>query len=68
MTETTPPAQPAAYRPQQFCEAYGLSIPHLYRLLERGEIRFVKSGRATLIPVEEARRWLASLPSGAKAG
>lgn len=41
-----------AYRPSQAAELLGVSRRHVYALIERGELRTVKSGTATLIRAE----------------
>ncbi len=33
-----------------------------YKLMDRGEVRTVKHGRRTLVPVQALREWAASLP------
>jgi excisionase family DNA binding protein len=40
----------------------GISIPTLYRMLGRGELRARKIGRATVIAREEIERVLATAP------
>lgn len=52
---------------KQFCQIYGVSRAHLYRLFEAGELTPIKTGRRTLIPVAEATRWLEALPKGTSA-
>lgn len=51
----------AFFEVDEFCQAYRLSRPTLYRLVARGEIRLVKIGRASRIRREDAERWAASL-------
>lgn len=36
----------------------GISRGHLYNMHDRGELRFVKLGRRTLVPADEIRRLL----------
>jgi hypothetical protein len=43
-------------------ELYGWSRSEIYRLLASGKLKAVKSGRITLILIESADRYLASLP------
>ena len=45
-----------------FARAHGLSVPTVYRLIERGELIARKVGRRTLITADDEARWLASLP------
>lgn len=51
-------------RPTTVAELSGLSVPHIYKLCGRGEIRAVKDGRAVLIPLVEYERWYDSLLAG----
>ena len=43
-------------------ELYGWSRSEIYRLLAAGKLSAVKSGRSTLILINSADRYLASLP------
>jgi excisionase family DNA binding protein len=44
------------------CDRLGISRSLLYRLIERGQLRPVKLGARTLIPVSEIARLLAPAP------
>jgi excisionase family DNA binding protein len=46
----------AAYPLLEAAQLLGISRGTLYNLHDRGEIRFVKLGRRTLIPADEIRR------------
>lgn len=46
---------------KDFQEEFRVSRSTVYRLKARGEIAFVRVGRAVRIKVEEANRWCASL-------
>lgn len=48
----------------EFQQTYNVSRSTVYRLMERGEIRFVKIGRAVRIPREDAERWYATVTGG----
>ena len=50
------------YTPREFCAAYGMGRTRLYDLIAQGKIEAVKDGPKTLIPVESAESWAASLP------
>lgn len=52
-----------AYTVPAFCDAAGIGKSKLYEMLAAGEIKAKKVGKRTLIPGEEGRRWLASLPA-----
>jgi excisionase family DNA binding protein len=47
---------------KQFCAAYGMGRTRLYFLISQGKIEALKDGPKTLIPVESAEAWAASLP------
>lgn len=46
----------------EFVEVYGISRAKTYQLLNAGELRAVKAGRRTLIPVSAAEAWFNDLP------
>ena len=52
----------AAYRPREFEVRYGIGHTKLYELIGSGQIVARKLGSATVIPHEEAERWVNSLP------
>lgn len=47
---------------RDFCAEYGVSRSKAYELFRDGAIRPVKVGIKTLIRVDDAEAWLASLP------
>jgi len=47
----------------EFIDAYGVGRTKLYELIKNNEIAVKKFGRKTLIPIDEAERWLESLPN-----
>ena len=47
----------------EFIDAYGIGRTKLYELIKNNEIVVKKFGRKTLIPIDEAERWLESLPN-----
>jgi excisionase family DNA binding protein len=51
-----------SYTISRFCEATGLGRSRVYQLLAAGELRAVRCGARTLIPADEATRFVASLP------
>lgn len=59
--EAAAPA-PLAYTVRQACAALGLGRTTFYSLIRAGQVRAVKSGRRTLIPVPRLRAYLANLP------
>ncbi|MBR2813969.1 MAG: helix-turn-helix domain-containing protein [Reyranella sp.] len=48
----------------EFCEALGISRSFAYRLAKRGDLRFVKLGARTLVPLSERARVLSSRSNG----
>lgn len=59
-TTTSEPRQ--ALSIAEFVEAYRISRAKTYQLLNAGELRAVKAGRRTLIPVSAAEAWFNNLP------
>lgn len=53
---------PRFYTVKDFCRAYGMGRTRLYGLIGQGKIEALKDGARTLIPVESAEAWAASLP------
>ncbi len=51
-----------AYTIKRFCRIYSTSRSKAYELMAAGKIQAVKNGKRTLIPVESAEAWFASLP------
>ncbi|WP_199556398.1 helix-turn-helix domain-containing protein [Sandaracinobacteroides hominis] len=52
---------------QELAQEKRISIPTIYRLHARGEIPFVKIGRATRIRRSDVDAWAAGLPVTGKA-
>ncbi|UAB79584.1 helix-turn-helix domain-containing protein [Erythrobacter sp. SCSIO 43205] len=51
------------YQIPEAVQASGLSRSRIYQALKLGELRAIKAGRRTLIPVSELEAYLASLPT-----
>lgn len=47
----------------RFCKDYSTGRSSAYAAIASGKLIAVKNGRRTLIPVESADAWLASLPT-----
>ena len=47
----------------EFCERYRCSRSTFYRLSKSGAITIIKRGRSSLISMEQAEVWAATLPS-----
>jgi len=62
MTNSNNPSAIKALTIRRFTEIYGISRAKTYRLIEAGELRAVKVGTRTLIPVDSAKSWFESLP------
>lgn len=56
-------AMPLNLQIPEAVEVSGLSRSRIYEALKLGELRAIKAGRRTLIPVSELEAYLASLPS-----
>jgi excisionase family DNA binding protein len=52
------------YRPREVAPRLGVSIPTVYRWIERGELPSIRIGRAVLVPAEGLRLWIASRTTG----
>ena len=55
-----PTNAPTAETVDEFCKAVGVSRSLAYRLASRGELRFVKLGSRTLVPLSERARILSA--------
>jgi excisionase family DNA binding protein len=47
----------------EFCERYGIGRSRAYKELSSGRLRGRKSGRRTLISLDDAEDWLRNLPA-----
>lgn len=56
------PVEPLGYSIQALADATHLSYETIRLAIQNNELAPKYSGRKAVIPVEEARRWLASLP------
>lgn len=59
--QSTPPK--LAYPPREAARLMGVSRATFYRELAAGRIAARKSGKRTLVLVEDIERWLESLPT-----
>ncbi|EME68609.1 excisionase [Paramagnetospirillum caucaseum] len=50
-----------AFSIPEYCKLYGIGRTSAYREITDGRLKVVKCGGRTLIPADEAERWLASL-------
>lgn len=51
-------AEPLAVRPEQAFRLIAVSRAHGFRLLQSGELRSFKTGRARLVPMDALREWI----------
>jgi len=51
-----------------FCDAYGVGRTRTYDLIAAGKLHAVKNGPRTMIDVDSAEQWAASLPRFKSAG
>lgn len=56
------PFFPRAFSVIEFCRRYSIGRTNAYQEIAAGRLRAVKVGRRTLITVDAAEAWLASLP------
>jgi excisionase family DNA binding protein len=54
---------PRVLEVDEFCSTYKVGRSKTYRLIAAGELAAKKLGTKTVIEVDEAERWLASLPA-----
>lgn len=47
---------------RSFCDAYGVGRTRTYDLIAAGKLQAVKNGPRTMIDVESAEQWAATLP------
>ena len=68
MLSPTSATMPHSRGIRDFACAHGLSVPTVYRMIERGELVALKAGRRSIITSHDESLWLASLPhvGGAK--
>ena len=45
------------WRVDDFCRAHGIGRTLFYDEVKRGEIKLIKIGKRTLVPVSEAKAW-----------
>jgi hypothetical protein len=64
LIEGSPVADRLAYSMDEFCRAAGIGRSLGYGEIAAGRLKVVRVGRRTLVPVESAKAWLASLPPG----
>ena len=57
------PVERAALSIRHVAQSYDLSVARVYELIAEGQIRAVKCGGKTLIPVASAENWFSALPS-----
>jgi excisionase family DNA binding protein len=47
---------------REFCDEYGIGLTKFYDEVKKGRLCIRKIGRKTIIPRDEAERWLKHLP------
>tara|TARA_B100000674_G_C37452392_1_gene738885 strand:+ start:78 stop:311 length:234 start_codon:yes stop_codon:yes gene_type:complete len=67
MGQGTPLSNRVNYRVSDFLDEFGIGRTKFYALVKVGDIRIVKCGRRTLIPMSAAIEFQARLESGALA-
>lgn len=61
MANPTTETPRAAWSVKEVCERFNISKGQVFILLKTNQIQRIKMGRRTLIPVESAEAWWASL-------
>jgi hypothetical protein len=64
LVEATPAPPRLAYTMDEFCRAATIGQSLAYAEIAAGRLKIVRVGRRTLVPVDSAKAWLASLPEG----
>ncbi len=54
------------WRVDDFCRAHGIGRTLFYEEVKRGEIKPIKIGKRTLVPVSEAKAWQERKARGAR--
>ncbi len=54
------------WRVDYFCRAHGIGRTYFYDEVKRGEIKPIKIGKRTLVPVSEAKAWQERKARGAR--
>ena len=54
------------WRVDDFCRAHGIGRTYFYDEVKRGEIKPIKIGKRTLVPVNEAKAWQERKARGAR--
>ncbi len=54
------------WRVNDFCRAHGIGRTYFYDEVKRGEIKPIKIGKRTLVPVSEAKAWQERKARGAR--
>jgi predicted site-specific integrase-resolvase len=58
------PESKNALRPKEFCQRNSVGMTTFYQEVKNGRLKVRKVGKATIIPIEQEREWLESLPVG----
>jgi hypothetical protein len=64
LTEGSPAPDRLAYTMEEFCRAARIGRSLGYGEIAAGRLKVVRVGRRTLVTVDSAKAWLASLPEG----
>jgi excisionase family DNA binding protein len=64
LIEASPAPDRLAYTIDEFCRAVTIGQSLAYAEIAAGRLKVVRVGRRTLVPVDAAKAWLASLPEG----
>jgi excisionase family DNA binding protein len=61
--DSKPPLSPISYTPEQAAAVTGRSRSRIFKAIKDKELTARKDGKATLLEIEELRRWVQALPT-----
>jgi excisionase family DNA binding protein len=62
-SDSKPAFEPISYTPEQAAVVTGRSRSRIFKAIKDKELTARKDGKATLLEIEELRRWVRALPS-----
>jgi excisionase family DNA binding protein len=62
-SDSKPAPVPISYTPEQAAVVTGRSRSRIFKAIKDKELTARKDGKATLLEIEELRRWVRALPS-----
>jgi excisionase family DNA binding protein len=62
-SDSKPAFEPISYTPEQAAVVTGRSRSRIFKAIKDKELTARKDGKATLLEIDELRRWLRALPT-----